>query len=202
MAKLHFYFSVMNAGKSTTLLQSAYNYQERGMEALLFTPAIDTRYGAGKVSSRIGLEAEAVSFDNQFNLLEYVTQCLRQPKQNIRCVLIDEAQFLTKDQVFQLTEIVDQLNIPVLAYGLRSDYMGEPFEGSKYLLAWAEELNEIKTICHCGRKATMNIRIDAEGNPVVAGEQIVIGGNESYIATCRRHYKSGGTLQKTSLKPG
>ena len=191
MAKLHFYFSAMNAGKSTTLLQSAYNYEERGMETILFTPAIDTRYGSGKISSRIGLQSSAVSFDQHLNLSDYVRCALPLTHHKIKCVLIDEAQFLTKAQVLQLTDIVDTLNLPVLAYGLRADYMGEPFEGSKYLLAWAEEINEIKTICHCGRKATMNLRIDAEGKAIKTGEQIVIGGNESYVATCRKHYKSG-----------
>lgn len=191
LAKLHFYYSAMNAGKSTILLQSAYNYQERGMEAILFTPAIDTRYGVGKVSSRIGLQSPAIPFDKDFNLFDHVSHALQAPGQKIRCVLVDEAQFLTKAQVMQLTDIADLLNLPVLAYGLRTDYMGEPFEGTMYLLAWAEELNEIKTICHCGRKATMNMRIDAQGNPVKSGEQIVIGGNESYIATCRKHYKAG-----------
>lgn len=191
MAKLHFYYSAMNAGKSTTLLQSAYNYQERGMQTILFTPAIDTRYGAGKISSRIGLHAEAVPFDQDFNLFEYVVRVVQQPEHRLKCILVDEAQFLTKAQVLQLSDIADVLNLPVLAYGLRADYMGEPFEGSKYLLAWAEELNEIKTICHCGRKATMNLRIDEQGNPVKAGEQIVIGGNESYAAVCRKHFKSG-----------
>lgn len=198
MAKLHFYYSAMNAGKSTTLLQSAYNYEERGMETILFTPAIDTRYGPGKISSRIGLQSDAVSFTRDFNLFDYVSHELQRTGQKIKCILVDEAQFLTKAQVLQLTDIADLLNLPVLAYGLRADYMGEPFEGSKYLLAWAEELNEIKTICHCGRKATMNLRIDAEGNPIKAGEQIVIGGNESYVATCRKHYKSG----EASRNPG
>ncbi|CAM4382829.1 MAG: Thymidine kinase [Legionellaceae bacterium] len=191
MAKLHFYFSAMNAGKSTVLLQSAYNYEERGMKTILFTPAIDTRYSLGKITSRIGLQADAIPFDSEFNLFEYVSKVLSVPDHKIKCIFIDEAQFLNKQQVSQLTEIVDLFNLPVLAYGLRVDYMGEPFEGSKYLLAWAEEINEIKTICHCGSKATMNLRIDAEGNSVKQGEQIVIGGNESYIATCRKHYKKG-----------
>lgn len=189
MAKLRFYYSAMNAGKSTTLLQSAYNYQERGMDTLIFSPAIDNRYGQGKIASRIGLEAEAISFDRDFNLMTYVAQWLPEREQTLRCVLVDEAHFMTKAQVWQLTEIVDQLNLPVLAYGLRSDFMGEPFEGSLYLLAWAEELIEIKTICHCGSKAIMNVRVDTTGNPVIAGEQILIGGNESYVSTCRKHFK-------------
>jgi thymidine kinase len=191
MAKLHFYYSAMNAGKSTTLLQSSYNYRERGMETILFMPAIDTRYGAGKIASRIGLEAGAISFDPSFNLFEAVSEKLKVPGHRIKCVFLDEAQFLTKAQVFQLTEIVDQLKLPVLAYGLRSDFLGEPFIGTQYLLTWAEELVEIKTICHCGSKATMNMRIDEHGNPLREGEQIAIGGNESYVSTCRKHFKLG-----------
>lgn len=195
MAKLYFYYSAMNAGKSTTLLQSSYNYQERGMNTLLFTPAIDTRFGTGKVHSRIGLHAEAIPFDNKLNLLDYVTTA-RNKIPNLKCVLVDEAQFLTKDQVMQLTDIVDDLNIPVLAYGLRSDFLGEPFEGSRYLLSWSDELVELKTICHCGRKALMNMRVDENNHAVRSGAQIEIGGNERYIATCRRHFKSGEVTPK------
>lgn len=201
MAKLYFYYSAMNAGKSTTLLQSSYNYNERGMQTLVFTPEIDTRFEKGTVNSRIGLTADAITFDSAFNLFHYVQQQLSEGLHNLRCVLIDEAQFLSKQQVEQLSDIADELNIPVLAYGLRSDFRGDPFEGSKYLLAWAEELIEIKTICHCGKKATMNMRIDESGNPVKTGEQIQIGGNESYIATCRRHFKSNctTTVQKLTV---
>jgi thymidine kinase len=191
MAKLHFYYSAMNAGKSTTLLQSSYNYHERGMETILFTPSVETRYGTGKIASRIGLEAGAISFNPDFNLFNYVEEQLKTPKHRIKCVFVDEAQFLKKAQVLQLTEIVDQLKLPVLAYGLRSDFLGEPFEGTQYLLTWAEELVEIKTICHCGSKATMNIRIDEQGNRVQEGAQIEIGGNESYVSTCRKHFKLG-----------
>jgi thymidine kinase len=190
VAKLHFYYAAMNAGKSTTLLQSSYNYNERGMDTILFIPQIDTRYGTNKVASRIGLEANAIAFDSQFNLYAYVAKALAQ-NSNIKCVLLDEAQFLTKQQVYELTEITDALNIPVLAYGLRSDFKGEPFEGSQYLLAWADHLIEIKTICHCGRKATMNVRIDHNGRVLRAGEQVEIGGNERYMAVCRQHYKTG-----------
>ncbi len=190
MAKLHFYYSAMNAGKSTTLLQSNYNYQERGMRTILFTADIDTRFGQGKIASRIGLESNAIGFDDQLNLY-HATEKLINQHDKIKCVLIDEAQFLSKDQVWQLTQIVDQLRIPVLAYGLRSDFLGEPFEGSKYLLAWAEELVEIKTICFCGSKATMNLRIDEQGNPVRSGAQIEIGDNDRYLAVCRRHFKEG-----------
>lgn len=191
MAKIHFYYSAMNAGKTTTLLQSNYNYLERGMETLLFTPSIDTRHELGVIASRIGLVADAYAFESTFNFFEYVQNVISTKR--VSCVLIDEAQFLTKPQVLQLTRIVDELKIPVLAYGLRSDFMGEPFEGSKYLLAWADDLIEIKTICHCGRKATMNTRIDAEGRIVREGEQIEIGGNNRYIALCRKHYMSGET---------
>ncbi|MFU8797857.1 MAG: thymidine kinase [Gammaproteobacteria bacterium] len=190
MAKLHFYYSAMNAGKSTTLLQSSYNYRERGMDTLLFIPAIDTRYGGGRIASRLGIEAGAVSFTPDVDLFAYVTQELHKPNHNIRCILVDEAQFLTKKQVYQLTDIVDELKLPVLAYGLRSDFLGEPFEGSQYLFAWAEELAEIKTICHCGKKATMNRRIDTQGNAIREGNQIAIGGNESYISVCRQHFKA------------
>ena len=190
MAKLHFYFSAMNAGKSTTLLQSNYNYQERGMRTILYTPEIDTRFGKGKIASRIGLESDAISFNNSFDLYA-ATEKVMQQQDKVKCVLIDEAQFLTKEQVWQLTKIVDQLHIPVLAYGLRSDFLGEPFEGSKYLLAWAEDLVEIKTICFCGRKATMNLRIDEQGDPVRVGAQIEIGDNDRYMAVCRRHFKEG-----------
>lgn len=188
MAKLYFYYSAMNAGKSTTLLQSSYNYQERGMDTIMYTPSVDTRYGTNKISSRIGLESNAISFDTAFNLFtDAKKQITANP--NIACILIDEAQFLTKQQVLQLTDIVDELDMPVLAYGLRSDFMGEPFEGSKYLLIWADNLVELKTICHCGRKATMNTRMDEQGQVVKAGEQIQIGGNERYISMCRRHFK-------------
>ena len=191
MAKLHFYYSAMNAGKTTTLLQSNYNYRERGMETLLFIPSIDTRHERGVIASRIGLVAEAHAFEPNFNFFDYIrTFIVTTP---ISCALIDEAQFLTKHQVLQLARIVDELKIPVLAYGLRSDFMGEPFEGSKYLLAWADEMSEIKTICHCGRKATMNPRIDANGNILREGEQIEIGGNDRYIALCRKHFTNGET---------
>jgi thymidine kinase len=187
LAKLYFYYSAMNAGKSTVLLQSSHNYNERGMDTLLFTPSIDTRYGAGMISSRIGLSSKAISFDNAFNLYEHAKKQL-EANPNIKCILVDEAQFLLKDQVMQLTEIVDKLNVPVLAYGLRSDFRGEPFEGSLYLLIWADNLVEIKTVCHCGKKAMMNARVDSKGQTVKTGEQIQIGGNESYVAMCRKHF--------------
>jgi thymidine kinase len=187
MAKLYFYYSTMNAGKSTVLLQSNYNYHERGMKTVLFTPVIDTRYGVGKIHSRIGLHAEAIPFDTDFNLFDH-TAILKAKVTNLKCVLVDEAQFLNKTQVMQLAQIVDELDIPVLAYGLRTDFLGEPFEGSLYLLALADNVVEIKTICHCGRKATMNMRVDEQNKPVRSGAQIEIGGNERYVATCRRHF--------------
>lgn len=190
MAKLHFYYSAMNAGKSTVLLQSSYNYNERGMDTLLLVPKIDVRFGAGKVASRIGLEAKAFMFSNDCNLYEHVRAEIEK-NSNIKCVLLDEAQFLTKQQVHQLACVTDNLNIPVLTYGLRTDFMGEPFEGSKYLLALADILIEIKTICHCGRKATMNLRVNADGSVAREGDQIEIGGNERYIAVCRQHFKEG-----------
>jgi thymidine kinase len=203
VAKLYFYYSAMNAGKSTTLLQSAYNYNERGMDTLLFTPAFDNRYGTGKVASRIGLDASAVLFDEVFDFFAHIEKAVeKQP--NIRCILIDEAQFLSKAHVQQLMQVTLDLDRPVIAYGLRTDFMGEPFEGSKYLLAWAEELTEIKTICHCGRKATMNMRVDEEGRVLREGEQVEIGGNERYVSTCRRHYVLGdsgrhvGTLESVA----
>lgn len=190
MAKLYFYFAAMNAGKSTVLLQSSHNYRERGMQTLLYTPAIDTRYQQGIIHSRIGLAEQALIFQSEDDLYEQVSSCLQQG-QNYACVLIDEAQFLTRKQVSQLTEITDQLQIPVLAYGLRTDFRGELFEGSKYLLAWADELVELKTICHCGRKAIMNLRLNEAGEVLSEGEQVVIGGNGLYVSTCRRHFKTG-----------
>ncbi len=188
MAKLYFYYSAMNAGKSTVLLQSAYNYQEKGMDCLLFTPMIDTRYGVGKISSRIGLTAEAISFAANFDLFAY-TKLAKDKNPKIACVLIDEAQFLNHAQVLQLADIVDHLNLPVLAYGIRSDFQGMPFEGSLNLLIWADNLIEIKTICYCGKKATMNARIDSEGKIIKQGEQVLIGDNDRYVSMCRKHFR-------------
>lgn len=193
MAKLYFYYSAMNAGKTTTLLQSNYNYNERGMETLLYTPSLDTRYEVGSIVSRIGLNSKAISFERPFDFFKGVQEKLK--TQKISCVLIDEAQFLTKEQVYQLSDIVDTFHIPVLTYGLRSDFQGEPFEGSKYLLTLAEDLAEIKTICHCGRKATMNMRIDEKGRAVHEGAQIEVGGNDRYVAVCRIHFKKGESGQ-------
>jgi thymidine kinase len=188
MAKLYFYYAAMNAGKSTVLLQASHNYRERGMDTLLLTPSIDTRYQYGTICSRIGLSEQAFSFSSKVDLYEFTLE-RQQQGQQYACILIDEAQFMTREQVYQLTEIADKLSIPVLAYGLRADFRGELFPGSQFLLAWADELIELKTICHCGRKAIMNMRINEYGETVVDGEQVFIGGNESYVATCRLHYK-------------
>ncbi len=194
MAKLYFYYSSMNAGKSTALLQSSYNYQERGMNTLVMAPRLDDRYGAGKVTSRIGIETDAIVFECGDDLFDVVAE--KSSSEPLHCILIDEAQFLTREQVFQLSDVSDKLNIPVLAYGLRTDFQGEPFEGSKYLLAWSDSLKEIKAICHCGSKATMVLRLDGEGNAVTEGSQVEIGGNDRYISMCRKHFKkeffSGG----------
>ena len=189
MAKLYFYYSAMNAGKTTTLLQSSHNYHERGMQTLLYTPVFDTRYAKGMISSRIGLQSEAIPFCQDFHFFDDIKTRMR-TLSNLKCVLIDEAQFLSKQHVFQLTQVVDELKLPVLTYGLRTDFLGEAFEGSRYLLAWADELTEIKTICHCGSKATMNARVDQDGKIVRHGEQIEIGGNDRYIALCRKHYNN------------
>ncbi|MBT8102751.1 MAG: thymidine kinase [Gammaproteobacteria bacterium] len=187
MAKLYFYYSSMNAGKSTSLLQSSYNYKERGMNTLVMAPQLDDRFGIGKVTSRIGIESEATVFGSDTNLFDVIEASNH--GEPLHCVLIDEAQFLTRDQVFQLTEVTDKLHIPVLAYGLRTDFQGEPFDGSKYLLAWADTLKELKAICHCGTKATMVLRLDSEGNAVTEGSQVEIGGNDRYISMCRKHFK-------------
>ena len=177
----------MNAGKTTTLLQSSHNYAERGMETLVLKPRVDEREGIGRIRSRIGLEAEAINFDRSDNLLQMIGNQVNQGR--LDCILVDEAQFLSIDQVKQLTDVVDRLNIPVLTYGLRTDFRGELFEGSQQLLALADELREIKTVCHCGRKAIMTVRLDNDGKPIQAGEQIQIGGNERYVSMCRLHFK-------------
>ena len=210
MAKLYFYYSAMNAGKTTTLLQSAYNYRERGMRTLILKPDVDTRghdapssgpaghllpqAGEGKlaedvtVASRIGLKAHAHRFGGDENLLALVRADIA-AHGPLHCVFVDEAQFLAKAQVWQLSDVVDQLHIPVLAYGLRTDFRGEPFEGSQYLLAWADELQEIKTICHTGSKATMVVRVDEHGRAVTDGPQVEIGGNERYVSVSRAEFK-------------
>ncbi len=187
MAQLYFYYSAMNAGKSTSLLQSAYNYRERGMHAVIYTAAIDDRYGSGKVTSRIGLQADASLYRPQDNIYDAILK--QQRTKPLDCVFIDEAQFLTKTQVRQLIEVVDELDVPVLAYGLRTDFLGETFEGSHYLLAWADKLFELKTVCHCGRKANFVVRLDENGQAVTMGDQVEIGGNDRYESMCRKHFK-------------
>jgi thymidine kinase len=207
MAKLYFYYSAMNAGKTTTLLQSAYNYHERGMRTLILTPALDNRYGEGVVASRIGLKANAHRFSGDENLLALV-QADAAAHGPLHCAFVDEAQFLTKAQVWQISDVVDKLNIPVLAFGLRTDFRGELFEGSRYLLAWADNLEEIKTICHTGRKATMVVRVDEHGRAVTEGPQVEIGGNDRYVSVSRAEFKkiSEGSgrieLQQTVLPLG
>lgn len=186
MAKLYFYYASMNAGKSTTLLQADFNYRERGMETMLFTAAVDDRFAHGTITSRIGLEAPATPFEGTTDLAACVAD--RLARGPLACVLVDEAQFLSAAQVAQLAHICDVLNVPVLAYGLRTDFQGRLFEGSARLLAIADALIEIKSVCVCGRKATMNLRVDAEGRAIAEGAQTEIGGNDRYIALCRRHF--------------
>ena len=188
MAKLYFSYSAMNAGKSTVLLQASHNYQERGMKTMLLTAALDGRHGKGRIGSRIGLSADAFVFTNTTDMVALVSDHRKQAA--IDCVLVDEAQFLTDDQVWQLAEIVDELNIPVMCYGLRTDFQGNMFPGSARLLAIADNLREIRTICHCGRKATMVIRQDAAGTVIRDGAQVEIGGNEKYISLCRSHWRT------------
>ncbi len=187
LAKLHFYYSAMNAGKSTTLLQSSHNYNERGMDTMLFTPDFDDRGGSGKITSRLGLSAEAQSFNKVFNFAISVRNA-KKANENLSCILVDEAQFLTKNQVRQLCYVADFLDLPVLAYGLRNDFLGESFEGSMYLLIWADVLIELKTICTSGKKATMILRVDEQGKPVLQGDQVEIGGNERYVSVSRKQF--------------
>ena len=186
MAKLYFYYAAMNAGKSTTLLQADYNYRERGMETMLWTARLDDRAGAGVIGSRIALSAPAYVYDDGVNLFEAATDELKRRKLN--CILVDEAQFLTQRHVLQLCDVADTLSIPVLCYGLRTDFQGKLFPGSAALLALADSLIELKAVCECGRKATMNLRVDEEGHAVAAGAQTEIGGNDRYIALCRKHF--------------
>ena len=182
MAQLYFYYGAMNAGKSTTLLQASFNYRERGMTTMLWTAAVDDRAGRGRIGSRIGLEADAHMFGAGTDL------CAAVEAAPADCVLVDEAQFLSAAQVDQLARVVDRLDIPVLAYGLRTDFRGALFPGSERLLAIADKLVELKAVCHCGRKATMNLRVDAAGRAVTEGAQTEIGGNDRYVAVCRRHW--------------
>lgn len=186
MSKLYFYYSAMNAGKTTTLLQSSYNYQERGMKTFLLTPALDNRFGTGQITSRIGLKAPANTFEPETDLFLMIEEHLK--SEPVDCVMVDEAQFLSREQVFQLCRVCDELKIPVLTFGIRTDFQGEPFEGSKYLMAWADSLREIKAICRCGRKATMVLRIDEAGAVVRDGAQVDIGGNDRYVSMCREHF--------------
>ena len=186
MAKLYFYYASMNAGKSTVLLQADFNYRERDMRTMLWTAAIDDRYRPGIIASRIGLEAEANIFDPATDLRAAIDA--EHGRARLSCVLVDEAQFLTRDQVFALAGVCDELGIPVLAYGLRTDFQANLFEGSKWLLALADALNEIKAVCGCGRKATMNLRVDAAGRIAHEGAQTEIGGNDRYVPVCRRHF--------------
>ena len=187
MAKLYFSYSAMDAGKSTLLLQASYNYRERGMRTLLFIAALDDRAGKGKIGSRIGLECDAIPFSTRDDLYARIAEEKR--KGEIACVFVDEAQFMTEEQVWQLARTADRLNIPVMTYGLRTDFQGQLFPGSKALLAIADSLREIRTICKCGRKATMVVRLGADGRPLKDGEQIVVGGNETYVSLCRRHWE-------------
>jgi len=186
MAKLYFNYSSMNAGKSTALLQANHNYLERGMKTKMFTFSGDNRYEENKIVSRIGISADANSFSEATDLFQNLIEDKELKK--IKCVLIDEAQFLKKNQVAQLGKIVDELDIAVLAFGIRTDFQGELFEGSKYLLAWADNLKEIKTVCWCGRKATMVVRLDSKGDILSEGQQLEIGGNEKYVPLCRAHF--------------
>lgn len=202
MAKLYFYYSAMNAGKTTTLLQSAHNYRERGMRVAILTPRLDDRAGTGVVASRIGLRAEAVAFERGDDLERWIRDDIA-VHGKLDCVLVDEAQFLTRAQVWQLSEVVDALRIPVLCYGLRTDFRGELFEGSQYLLAWADEMSEIKTICHTGKKAIMTVRVNEQGLAVQDGPQVEIGGNERYVSVSRAEFKkiARGEGRIESLQP-
>jgi len=203
MAKLYFYYAAMNAGKSTTLIQADFNYRERGMETMLWTAAFDDRAGAGRIASRLDIGAEALRYDSATDLFDAVGEELK--KRELHCVLIDEAQFLTRDHVLQLCRVSDELNIPVLCYGLRTDFQANLFEGSAALLALADTLVELKAVCECGRKATMNLRVDEQGFAVAAGAQTEIGGNDRYVALCRRHFfeklREGEARQLTLALP-
>jgi len=189
MAKLYFSYATMNAGKSTLLLQASYNYQERGMRTAILIAAFDDRAGAGRISSRIGLSSDAIAFDRRDDLHALVAALSADGTGEIACVFVDEAQFLSEEQVWQLARVADRLHIPVMAYGLRTDFQGRLFPGSQALLAIADELREVRTICHCGRKATMVIRLGADGKVVKEGAQVEIGGNDRYVSYCRRHWE-------------
>ncbi len=188
MPKLFFNYSTMNAGKSTVLLQASHNYRENGMQTYLLTANLDDRAGAGRIASRIGIGQEADTFTANDDLFARIA--VRQQEGPVACVFVDEAQFLTKDQVWQLARAVDDLNVPVMCYGLRVDFQGELFPGSAALLAWADEMREVRTICHCGKKATMVVRLGTDGKAQLAGDQVQIGGNETYQSLCRRHWRA------------
>ncbi|MES2144850.1 MAG: thymidine kinase [Pseudomonadota bacterium] len=188
MAKLYFHYSTMNAGKSTALLQASHNYREGGMQTYLITAQFDKRAGRGRIASRIGIGEDADTFSAGEDLFAKIAA--RQAQGPVACVFIDEAQFLSKDQVWQLARAVDDLGVPVMCYGLRVDFQGNLFPGSAALLAWADEMREVRTICHCGRKATMVIRRGSDGRALHEGEQVVIGGNETYVSLCRRHWRA------------
>lgn len=198
MAKLYFSYSAMNAGKSTALLQASYNYRERGMETYLLTAALDNRLGIGKIGSRIGLEQEAETFAEGDDLLARIKE--QHEERNIACVLIDEAQFLSEEQVWQLARVADRLGLPVMCYGLRTDFQGKLFPGSASLLALADVLREIRTICWCGSKATMVVRMDGEGRVMEEGDQVSIGGEESYVSLCRRHWEDRSLGPNSQLR--
>ncbi|MBD9525369.1 thymidine kinase [Paracoccus sp. PAR01] len=185
MAKLYFHYSTMNAGKSTLLLQASYNYRERGMRTLLLTVAFDDRAGAGTIGSRIGIAEPAVTFTPESDLFALIEDQGR----DCACVFVDEAQFLTEAQVWQLARVADDLGLPVMCYGLRVDFRGKLFPGSAALLAWADDMREVRTICHCGRKATMVVRQDHQGRALREGAQVQVGGNETYVSLCRRHWR-------------
>ncbi|MGD9477621.1 thymidine kinase [Shinella sp. G-2] len=188
MAKLYFSYATMNAGKSTLLLQASYNYRERGMRTAIFIASFDDRAGQGRISSRIGLSSDAIAFDNSDDLYRHIETLHGDGGDPIACVFVDEAQFLSEEQVWQLARVADRLHIPVMAYGLRTDFQGKLFPGSKALLAIADELREVRTICHCGRKATMVVRLGADGKVAKSGAQVEIGGNDKYVSYCRRHW--------------
>ena len=189
MAALHFIYSTMNAGKSTALLQASHGYRERGLQTMVFTSSKDDRYGESEVVSRVGLRSPAHTYSEADNILKMVHD--ENEKHELSCILIDEAQFLTKDQVKQLGKIVDELKITVMAFGIRTDFQGELFEGSKYLLAWADKLKELRAVCHCGSKATMIVRVSEDGSIMRSGDQVEIGGNERYLSLCRKCFYSG-----------
>ena len=187
MAKLYFHYATMNAGKSTILLQASHNYVERGMQTLLLTARLDDRAGPGRIASRIGIGAQAGTYGAECDLFARIEARLAEGP--CACVFVDEAQFLTRDQVWQLARAVDDLGVPVMCYGLRVDFRGELFPGSAALLALADEMREVRTICHCGRKATMVVRLGADGRALTEGAQVQIGGNETYVSLCRRHWR-------------